>query len=68
MCLLFQLHTDVLLGQDNVFLMGFYISVSGSLYCGNVLKSSIQFFSGRGALYCVNCCALQNIEKRVIVY
>jgi hypothetical protein len=55
MCLLFQLHTDVLLGQDNGSLMEFYISVSGSLYCGSVFKSSIQFFSGWGALLCANC-------------
>jgi hypothetical protein len=55
MCLLFQLHTDVLLGQDNGSLMGFHISVSGSLYCESVFTSSIQFFSGRGALYCGNC-------------
>jgi len=36
MCLLFQLHTDVLLGQDNGSLMEFNISVSGSVHCGSV--------------------------------
>jgi hypothetical protein len=47
MCLLFQLHTDVLLGQDNGSLMGFYILSLVLFIVGVFLSPPFNFFLAR---------------------